>query len=75
VGQDSLSKSTVQLANGRSYFTDAWQLPTRFNNLEGKDIWLRFKDPMGKTRTWRGDWRAPVDETLPTPADYRGPPS
>lgn len=64
---------TVQLDNGRSYFYDAWQLPAEFQNLEGKHIWLRFKDVSGRTRTWRGDWRETVDEAVATPTDYRGP--
>jgi hypothetical protein len=45
------------LANGRSYFTDAWQLPDGFEGLEGRDVRLRFTDPLGRTHTWRGDWR------------------
>jgi hypothetical protein len=62
------SAYTIQVANGRSTFYDAWQLPTGFGALEGKDIWLRFTDAAGKVRTWRGDWRAPVDETVATPS-------
>lgn len=64
---------TVRITDGRSYFYDAWQLPAKFRNLEGRDIWLRFTDPLGQTRTWRGDWRAPVNESAATPPDYRGP--
>lgn len=62
---------TVRIANGRSYFYDAWQLPSTFKGLEGKNIWLRFKDQLGVTRTWRGDWRAAVDENVITPKDIR----
>lgn len=63
---------TVRLANGRTSFYDAWQLPTEFSKLEGKHIYLQFKDLMGQARTWRGDWRVEVDDVLP-PAGYRGP--
>ena len=48
---------TIQLANGRSYFLDAWQLPVGFSGLEGKHVKLQFKDQMGVTRTWCGDYR------------------
>lgn len=47
----------IQLADGRSYFYDGWQLPEEMRDLEGRDVYLRFTDPLGKTRTWRGDWR------------------
>jgi len=63
---------TLELANGRSYFYDAWQLSASFANLEGKNVWLRFKDHSGTTRTWRGDWRETVDDSVPTPADFNG---
>ncbi len=62
---------TIHLKDGRSNFYDAWQLPSQFKNLESKDIWLRFTDAAGKVRTWRGDWRAPVDENVAPPDDYR----
>jgi hypothetical protein len=45
------------LANGRSYFYDAWALPAQFKSLKGENISLQFKDPLGVTRTLRGDWR------------------
>ena len=48
---------TIQLANGRSYFYDAWQLPAGLTNLEGKHVKLQFKDQMGALRTWCGDYR------------------
>ena len=61
---------TIELANGRSYFYDAWQLPAEFKDIDGKNVWIRFKDPLGKVRTWRGDWREKVDESVATPADF-----
>ena len=51
----------LQLANGRSYFYDAWQLPAELKDLKGKHVRFRFTDLLGKTHTWRGDWREPVD--------------
>ncbi len=63
--------STVRLQNGRSYFYDAWQLPDEFSNLEGRHVWLRATDLMGVTRTWRGDWRAPVNGAAAAPAGLR----
>lgn len=53
----------IELPDGRSSFYDAWQLPEQFQKLEGKDIYLRFQDLLGQTRTWRGDWRQHVEET------------
>ena len=64
---------TFELANGRSYFYDAWQLPDTFANLEGKDIWLRSTDLLGVQRTWRGDWRAAASNTVATPPDLAPP--
>ncbi|MEO7720120.1 MAG: hypothetical protein ABIY70_28355 [Capsulimonas sp.] len=64
---------TIELADGRHSFYDAWRLPDGFQNLEGRDIWLRFKDSQGVTRTWRGDWRAPVDSKVTTPPAYQEP--
>ncbi len=61
---------TIQLANGRTTFYDAWQLSPNLQNLEGKDIYLRFEDLTGQTRTWRGDWRATIDTSIATPADF-----
>lgn len=66
------SAYTIDLANGRSYFYDAWQLPAGFSNIEGKNVWLRFKDQAGTMRTWRGEWREAVDDSVPTPADFNG---
>jgi hypothetical protein len=63
---------TVRLRDGRSSFLDAWQLPDDFADIEGKNVWLRFTDGAGKTRTWRGDWREAVDETVKTPPAFRG---
>lgn len=63
---------TLQLADGRSYFYDAWQLPETLTGLEGKHIWLRFTDLMGETRTWRGDWREPADNSVAPPPDHAG---
>jgi hypothetical protein len=60
---------TIRLRHGRTYFYDAWQLPDEFRNLDGKHVWLRGIDLLGAQRTWRGDWRAPVDNTAPTPPD------
>ena len=48
---------TIQLANGRCYFLDAWQLPAGFTGLEGQHVKLQFKDQLGVTRTWCGDYR------------------
>lgn len=48
---------TIELASGRSYFYDAWQLPEDLKDLDGRDIQLRFTDLAGQPRTWRGDWR------------------
>jgi hypothetical protein len=48
---------SIRLADGRSYFYDAWQLPGEFRDIEGKHVWLRFIDPLGQSHTWRGDWR------------------
>ena len=48
---------TIQLANGRSYFYDAWELPSGLTGLEGKHVKLQFKDLLGVTRTWCGDYR------------------
>ena len=48
---------TIRLVNGRSYFYDGWQLPVGFSGLEGKHVKLQFKDQMGVTRTWCGDYR------------------
>ena len=67
------SAYTARLANGRSYFYDAWQLPDDFTNLEGRDIVLRATDLAGVQRTWRGDWRAAVDNSIPIPADFPAP--
>ena len=71
---------TIQLANGRSTFTDAWELPAGFSGLEGRHVRLRFRDLLGQTRTWCGDWRESMDRFDPTqgrlrtlPPDYRGP--
>ncbi|MBI5831716.1 MAG: hypothetical protein HZB16_05300 [Armatimonadetes bacterium] len=61
----------VELRNGRSYFHDAWQLPAGLAGLQGRDVWVRFADQQGTTRTWRGDWREKVDESVATPPDYR----
>ncbi len=61
----------IELRNGRSYFHDAWQLPAAFRDAEGKDVWLRFADQLGTERTWRGDWREPVDTKVATPRDAR----
>jgi hypothetical protein len=63
---------SFELENGRTYFYDAWQLPNTYANAEGKNVWLRFKDQQGVTRTWRGDWREKADDSVPTPADYNG---
>lgn len=63
----------VGLADGRSYFLDAWQLPEGFAGLEGRDIWLRFTDQLGQVRTWRGDWRESVDPSVLPPEVYSGP--
>ena len=62
---------TIHLQNGRSNFYDAWQLPPQFKDIDSKDVWLRFTDAAGQVRTWRGDWRAPVDENVTTPEDFR----
>lgn len=72
VDQDGKKSPTynVQLANGRSYFLDAWQLPEGFENLQGRDIWMRFTDQLGQTRTWRGDWRIAADQTVIAPAAF-----
>ena len=48
---------TIQLANGRSYFYDAWQLPAGMTDIEGKHVKLQFKDQKGVLRTWCGDYR------------------
>lgn len=50
-------------------FYDAWQLPDSFAGLEGQHVWLRTTDLLGVQRTWRGDWRQPADNTVPTPPD------
>jgi|GEM_PF-1319937 len=72
VDKDGVRSSayTVKIQNGRSYFLDAWQLPSSFTNLEGKHIWLRFTDLLGNQRTWRGDWRSAANNTVTTPSDY-----
>jgi hypothetical protein len=62
---------TIQIAHGRTYFYDAWQLPDQFTNLEGRHVWLRGTDLLGVQRTWRGDWREPADNAAPTPPDVR----
>lgn len=62
---------TLQLPHGRMYFYDAWQLPDEFRHLEGQHVWLRTTDLLGVQRTWRGDWRKPADNSVPTPADFR----
>jgi hypothetical protein len=49
--------TTFTLANGRSTFYDAWQLPSGFTDLRARDIRLQFTDQSGQTRTWTGDWR------------------
>jgi hypothetical protein len=69
-GQRS-SAYTLRLPHGRTYFLDAWQLPETFTGLEGKHVWLRTTDLLGKSRTWRGDWRASVEQNVSTPADYK----
>jgi hypothetical protein len=61
---------TIKLVHGRTYFYDAWQLPDDFKNLEGKHVWLRGTDLMGVQRTWRGDWREKVDESVQTPRAF-----
>ncbi len=61
---------TIHLKNGCSNFYDAWQLPPQSANLESKEVWLPFTDAAGQVRTWRGDWRAAVDESVKTPHDY-----
>lgn len=48
---------TIKLANGRTSFLDAWQLPAGFDGLEGEDITLRYRDQLGKVHQIRGDWR------------------
>lgn len=48
---------SIKLANGRSYFYDAWEIPGRFNDLEGRNVYLQYHDAMGTLRTLRGDWR------------------
>jgi hypothetical protein len=66
------SKSyTIQVAHGRTYFLDAWQLPDEFKNLEGQHVWLQTTDLLGVTRTWRGDWRQSHDNAIPAPADFQ----
>lgn len=62
---------TIQLAHGRTYFYDAWQLPEGFENLDGRHVWIRGEDLLGVTRTWRGDWREPANNIRPMPSDYR----
>ncbi len=52
---------TIQLRHGRTAFYDAWQLPDLFKGVEGRHVWLRTADLLGVQRTWRGDWRQPVD--------------
>lgn len=47
----------IELAHGRTYFLDAWQLPDDWQDLEGKDVWIAGTDLLGVKRTWRGDWR------------------
>jgi hypothetical protein len=47
----------IELADGRSYFLDAWQLPAELAGAEGRDVHLRFTDQLGVERTWSGDWR------------------
>jgi hypothetical protein len=59
---------TIELAHGRTYFLDAWQLPDEFKNLEGQHVWLRATDLLGVPRTWRGDWRKPTTDARPAPA-------
>ncbi|HOS94916.1 MAG TPA: hypothetical protein PLQ54_16480, partial [Armatimonadota bacterium] len=51
----------VELANGRSSFLDAWQLPDGFESVEGRDVFVRFTDPLGRAHTWCGDWRETAD--------------
>lgn len=48
---------TIELPHGRTWFLDAWMLPTGFSQLTGRDIFLRTTDLLGVERTWRGDWR------------------
>lgn len=64
---------TFTIPNGRSYFLDAWQLPTNFSNLEGKDIYLRFNDLLGTRHTWHGDWRTTVNNNSSAPSAYSPP--
>ena len=63
---------TIRLPHGRTYFYDAWQLPDGFSGLEGRHVWLRAVDLLGAQRTWRGDWRQPVDHSASTPEDAEG---
>jgi len=56
-GERRTPEYRVELANGRTSFLDAWQLPDGFDGLEGRDVFVRFADPLGRTHTWRGDWR------------------
>jgi hypothetical protein len=46
-----------RLANGRRTFYDGWQLPKGFENLEGADVHVRFRDLLGVVHEWVGDWR------------------
>jgi hypothetical protein len=62
---------TIGLRHGRTYFYDAWQLPSAFKNLEGQNVWLRGTDLLGVQRTWRGDWRCAADNSNSTPPDYQ----
>lgn len=48
---------TIELPHGHTYFLDAWMLPTEFEQLTGKDVYLQTTDLLGVERTWRGDWR------------------
>lgn len=60
---------TLKLANGRSYFYDAWQLPSQFTNIQGSNVWLQFRDQVGTVRTWRGDYRVSVTGQVSVPSD------
>lgn len=68
-GTNKSGAYTLKLANGRSYFYDAWQLPSAFTNLQGSNVWLQFRDQIGVVRTWRGDWRVAVTGAVTPPAD------
>jgi hypothetical protein len=51
------------LQNGRSYFYDAWPLPSDFSydQLEGADIYGDYLDVQNVDRYVRGDYRASLD--------------